>query len=261
MDGTWRRVLAGAVGLVATLGIGDARSAPSDDDPGADPGVLPPGASPYGASYEDWAGQWVEWAYSMPTTMHPLFDSADCSEGQSGNVWFLGGTFQAAETEPGEVLGAADRECTIPSGTALFFPVLNTINTWSLEDQPTPTEDELRAVANLVQDQAGDMELTLTCNGVDVEMDDDDLTGHRVESALLTLGPLPADSLTGDDEGTFAIAVTDGTYVMLTPLPVGTCTLHFGGTFDLTELGVDLRFVLDIVYDLEIVPKGLYQAP
>ena len=46
--------------------------------------------------------------------------------GQSGKVWFLGGTFLSTQVAPGEYLGERlDREVTIPAGTALFFPVMN----------------------------------------------------------------------------------------------------------------------------------------
>src|SRR5262245_11884284 len=52
--------------------------------PGANnPGVLPPQSNPYGASYGEWSAKWWQWAFSMPHTDHPLFDTAPVSEGQS----------------------------------------------------------------------------------------------------------------------------------------------------------------------------------
>ena len=58
---------------------------------------------------------------------HPLFDApgTDGSEGQSGKVWFLGGTFLSTEVASGAYLGTADRTITVPKGTALFFPIVN----------------------------------------------------------------------------------------------------------------------------------------
>ena len=62
--------------------------------------------------------EWWQWAYSLPYTAHPLFDTADASAGQHGKVWFLGGNFT----------GAADtRTAVIPRGKFLFFPILNTM--------------------------------------------------------------------------------------------------------------------------------------
>src|SRR5690242_15482225 len=57
------------------------------------PGVIPVNASPYGATYGEWSARWWQWAFSLPVDHHPLFDTADCSAGQSGPVWFLGASF------------------------------------------------------------------------------------------------------------------------------------------------------------------------
>src|SRR5712691_4181128 len=80
------------------------------------PGVLPPDSSPFGASYSQWSERWWQWVFSLPVGHHPLFDTADVSAGQSGQVWFLGGNFTGKPET---------RNVTIPAGIALFFPVLN----------------------------------------------------------------------------------------------------------------------------------------
>jgi hypothetical protein len=81
------------------------------------PGVIPPQAHPFGLSYGEWGARWWSWAFSFPLAQLPLLQAGevDCSLGQSGSVWFLAGT----------VGGAATRSCTIPTGTALFFPIIN----------------------------------------------------------------------------------------------------------------------------------------
>ena len=60
-----------------------------------------------------------------PVNDHPLFDTADCRTGQSGHVWFLGATFTAVSPEPGVVIGPPRGHCTVPAGTALFFPIID----------------------------------------------------------------------------------------------------------------------------------------
>lgn len=85
------------------------------------PNVLPSLANAYGKTYGEWSADWWRWTYSMPTTNHPLFDTADCSAGQSGKVWFLGGTYSPGIEENGVVIGRVDRECIIPPG---YRPVL-----------------------------------------------------------------------------------------------------------------------------------------
>src|SRR5450631_195145 len=47
----------------------------------------------YGRTYSEWSAAWEQWSYSIPASQHPLFDNGDCSVGQSGPVWFLGGKF------------------------------------------------------------------------------------------------------------------------------------------------------------------------
>src|SRR5882724_9815303 len=104
-------LLAAAVLIVATVapawaGQGNA----------GNPGVSPPGSQAYGK----WSAAWWEWALELPIVdsaghTHPFIDdpSFDVTEGQSGQVWFLAGSFGAART------------CTVPPGKALFFALLN----------------------------------------------------------------------------------------------------------------------------------------
>jgi hypothetical protein len=88
---------------------------------GGNAAVMPPSSNPHGHSYAEWSAMHWQWLYSMPVDKNPVFDTADCSEGQSGKVWFLGGTFALTVVEPGVNLGLVERDCTIPPGTSLFF--------------------------------------------------------------------------------------------------------------------------------------------
>jgi hypothetical protein len=82
------------------------------------PGVIPPQAHPYGLSYGEWGARWWRWAYAFAVAYFPSSQAGevDCFLGQSGSVWFLGGS-------TGEK--PFTRSCTIPTGTALFFPIVN----------------------------------------------------------------------------------------------------------------------------------------
>ena len=73
-----------------------------------------------GLTYGQWQARWGQWAFSIPADQNPLFDEtgAGASVGQSGPVWFLVGVFNDS--------GTASRVIQIPSGKALFFPILNT---------------------------------------------------------------------------------------------------------------------------------------
>jgi len=207
-----------------------------------------------GKTYGEWSAEHWRWTFSLPVDNHPLFDTADCSAGQSGRVWFLGGTFTTTVNPSGVVVGTADRDCRVPVGTALFFPLINT-ECSTIEGNGT-TDAELRACATFFQDHAHD--LAATIDGVPVE----DLDSYRVQSPLYTFGPLPDNNilqLFGLDApaGSTSPSVADGVLLMLRPMSQGNHTIHFTAaqTFS-TANGdpFDFEFRLDITYHLTIEP-------
>lgn len=98
------------------------------------PGVLPVTTHAYGAGYAELSGQWWQWALAGTAAANPVADptGANCAVRQTRSVWFLAGTFG----------GAATRSCSVPSGTALSFPVVNTI--WANDPGGAATEQDLR---------------------------------------------------------------------------------------------------------------------
>ena len=188
---------------------------------------------------------------SLPSTRHPVFDTpgVDCSEGQTGDVWFIGGV-------PGGQR-AVERSCTIPAGTALFLNIAaqgpsdnsGCDPTNDTLVQPTAfTIDHLRDTAANRFDGALDSRGMCEIDGVGVQH----LSGlhppYRVQSSVFTYtapaldnilillnGPCynnpPAADLTIDG------AVADGVYVMIKPLPVGRHTIRFGNPGGMRPLG------------------------
>jgi hypothetical protein len=215
------------------------------------PGVFPPNSKPYGSSYSLWSAKWWQWAFSIPEPVNPLTDETgeDCGRGQAGPVWFLGGTFIVVETAEGELLGQAERDCTIPAGKAIFIPVINA-ECSTVEGNGT-TEQELRDCAVFFADHVTSVEVTV--DGVPlVDLDPPD-SPFRVQSPLFEF-KLPPDNLIGFDTGGRTItspSVSDGYWVMLKPLSRGEHTVHFTAVADFTA---DLGFVftLDITYHLTI---------
>ena len=189
----------------------------------------------------------------MPIDRHPLNDTAPLSEGQSGPVWFLGGTFTAT-IEGNVTVGRAVRSGTVPAGKALFFPILDG-ECSTLEGNGT-TDAELRGCAKFFQDHAYNM--TCTVDGAPVNH----LDQYRVESPLFTYGPLPENNLLLNSgypnavAGSTSPSVSDGVFVMLEPLREGEHTIHFTGSLTLsTAKGdpFDFDFRLDITYHLTVV--------
>jgi hypothetical protein len=230
-------LVAFAMTMVATVGF--AKPIKIDD---GNPRVLPSGSNPYGMSYAEWSVKWWQWAYSLPVTGHPLFDEtgADCAAGQSGPVWFLGGVFN--------VSGTAHRTlCKVPSGTALFFPIINA--EWDNFCPPgNLTLDELRATV------AGFMDLV-----TDLVCEVDGTSIVNLQSYRFAGDPfgveMPSDNIWDafgcpTSPGLYEPLVPDGFFLMLAPLSVGQHAIHFRGT-----IGDPVNFTLDITYDLTVVPN------
>jgi len=214
------------------------------------PGVLPPHSKAFGKTYGEWSAAWWQWALSTPASQHPLTDSADCSAGQSGKVFFLGGTFTAVPVSgPNEVIGRAVRDCTIPTGKAIFFPILNG-ECSTLEGNGT-TEAELAECAAFLADHVEDM--TVTIDGKPLQ----NLNRYRAQSPLFEFGPLPNPNIFGLATGATSPAVADGFYILLAPLSAGDHTIHFSGkaVFTAAEDGFDLTFILDITYNVNVTAR------
>ena len=215
--------------------------------------LMPPNSKPHGLSMGEWSAKWWQWCYSLPIDRHPLFDTADCSAGQSGKVWFLGGTFTTITGENGDVLGIAHRSCTVPNGTFLFFPLLN-VEGSTIEGNGT-TENELKAYALSNGNHIVAESLFCTIDGVAAHH----LINYRVQSPLFVFGPLPDNNPLqafgyNAPQGTSSPAAGDGVYVMVNPLSKGKHTIHFGGTvvYTLADDGFDFVFDLDITYQITV---------
>lgn len=214
----------------------------------ANSGVLPPNSHPYGHTYGEWSNAWWQWVLSIPTDNNPLLDStgADCAQGQSGRVWFLAGTLG----------GSAVRSCTIPAGKALFFPIANFVNT-NLGCPPTTyTADQLHQQLNsniaAVTPPEGTLEAQV--DGVNIQ----DLQNYRAGPDNGTFSvTLPANNLFTSKScvipaGTYSSLVSDGYYLMLSPLPPGQHTIHFKAA------APSIQLALDVTYNLTVQPTKFH---
>jgi hypothetical protein len=205
---------------------------------GAGAGPLPPASHPYGATYGEWQARWFQWAFETPASINPGLDETGelCGVNQSGPVWF---TSFAAHP------GLTSRTCTVPAGKALF--VLVEANECSNIEPPPffgETEAELRECAATGFDSFGGT-YSLTVDGVVVS----DLASYRSQTPVFGY-TLPEDNIYGLPAGTTAsAALSDGVFVMLSPLSVGTHTIVIA--VDSPVLGV-----LDERYEIHVVPRG-----
>lgn len=226
-------------------------------DESQNPGVAPVQSNPYGASYGEWSTRWWQYALSIPVDKSPFLDTtgANFAIGQSGKVWYLSGVI--VFTQPGQPTptsqnpATAVRNVTLPSGTSLFFPVLNVEEDNLVPGGPntTFTVDQLRAFAQQAMS---------TAENLQVQVDGRSITGlshYDVTSPVFSYH-LPDNNidtaLTGVNvpAQTVSPAVSEGVYLMLRPLSVGQHTIHFSGDFG------PGNFALDVTYHINVVPRG-----
>jgi hypothetical protein len=201
--------------------------------------VFPPSSTPYRQSYNEWTARWWQWAWSVPARVNPLLDETgkNCGQGQSGQVFYLAGVIN--------VSGSATRDCKVPQGKALFFPILNNeFDNFVCVDPDTHfTVKQLRAQAKAQMDGATALSATIDGTAIDVG-------GFRFTSPRFNI-TLPSKNLANalgcnDVAGTYGPAVGDGYYLMVKPLSRGTHTVSFSGSLPA------FNFTLNITYHLSV---------
>jgi hypothetical protein len=206
------------------------------------PQVLPVHSSPFGSTYGEWSARWWQWALSIPAATNPVLDETGehCAEGQIGQVWFLASSFFG---------GTFDRTCTVPTGKALFFPIVQVAFGAAVGDcEPTnpgvPCDvTALRAAAAASMDP---VMIDASIDGVPLR----NLSDYRVQSPVFSV-TLPEENVLGVPSGTYAPMVSDGYWLMLAPLSAGAHTIHFKG---IITGGPFAGFETEVTYHLTIGP-------
>ncbi|MEM9204652.1 MAG: signal protein [Actinomycetota bacterium] len=156
------------------------------------------------------AAAWWTWAAQEPATTNPVVDAdgSDCARNQPGDVWFLAGSF-------GEVI---QRSCTVPAGTELFAPVLNS---FCEPDGCGGSFDDAERLATL--------------DGVPLEI-------IEIDVPSTTISGQPDNAVFGEG-GTFTVMVA-GWWIRVPGLAPG--------KYELRVAGDDGSFRLDVTYDLTV---------
>ena len=176
----------------------------SDDGPRFH--IVPPSAVVAGKTTFGWLPDYWRYLLSVPVGANPeLNDSADCSVGQSGPVFFL----------PGEQHRVFTRSCTIPAHTPVMYTFQSLFNDYPCPDptfQPAPgqtLEDFLAEGAKGFDDAITNMAVTIDGQAIDPGL-------YRYLTHLFSFTADP--SLVVWDScvtGTQQVAVVDGWFVLL----------------------------------------------
>ena len=196
----------------------------------SNPGILPPNSTPYGRTYGEWTARWWQWAMSVPADRNPLTDATGefSGEGQSGPVWFFAGTFG----------NSVERTCTVPPGKAIFMPVYNWVfGAGAFDCDPSvpgvPCDvPSLRASAAANTEAAEILDVTI--DGVPVQ----DVRSYRAFSPEPFSLTYPDNSVTGLPSGSYYPNVSDGYWLMLSPLSKGGHTIEIHVRAPGTTLGL-----------------------
>ena len=184
----------------------------------ANPGVLPPNSSAFGKTYGEWSAEFWKWLFSLPVDHNPVFDTANCSAGQSGHVWFLGGNVECSTIEDNGTTEAQLRDCA-------------------------------NSAADFIRDPAAELDGVSLHNLLDYRRDSPLFTfGPLPDNNLLESFGVP------HTVGHTSPSVADGVYLLLAPLSAGSHTLHFSGVTDLSSIGQP-KFIQDITYHLTVRPN------
>jgi hypothetical protein len=277
----YRRVLIGALGLAIAFVMSPLAEAANDN-----PGVMPPQSHPHGATYGQWNARWWQWLYQTPVNINPEFSdpgtpnalaAVDCSAGQTGKVWFLGGTFSPTTPAGEPPASNVYRTCSISPGIFLYFPLLNDeFDNLTCKADGSPatlglSAVELKNAATTLIDDIVSGTMSATIDGVSIPGLADAHSAYRSPSPWFSY-TLPSDNVgqffagpTGNPckfpAGTqppVPGAIADGIYLMLAPLSPGVHHIHFGGKIDYpggnSVIGLPFTFVQNINYTITVTP-------
>jgi hypothetical protein len=228
--------------------------------------IAAPGETVLGRSQAEWSSRWWQWALAQPwdSPRHPVRypDPGDCSLGQSGDVWFLGGFFftvQNVDTEnhqkqPPGVHSPQIRDCTVPAGKWLELAIIvSEASTMPDDNCGDLTPTGLQACATGWGD---------TNTFARVEIDDAPVDLGAVDTSPYRLAYAPfdftltpqADNLPlgawqnpGAVSGATYQAASDGVHLMVRPLVAGSqhvVRFHAGA----------VGFAYQVEYRLNVVP-------
>jgi len=184
-----------------------------------------PGFQLEGRSAAALSAEWWKWAMSDPTDTNPVGDTTGvhCGNGQQGNVWFLAGGFGSSKIK---------RNCVIPAGKYIFFPMINAAY-WPKENS-SYTCEQAKSAATVTNENA--LNLFVELDGV--AMADPKRYRARTDECFNVFERVPS---TFHSYNAYPSA-SDGYWVLLQPLQKGMHIIKFGGQYGNGDMVQDIEY-------------------
>src|SRR5215213_10050622 len=164
---------------------------------------------------------WWKWALSKPVEANPQIGSykggPKCNgkpvSPTPGKTWFLAGSNTGEKVK---------RTCTMPVGTKLFFPVVNSVAFPFAEGETRHNQRQL--VKQFIREVVNDPDFSMS-----VTVDGKEVKSNRIVRALSPVFSvtLPKDNIFGIPAGKYDDASSNGLWVTLQPLSKGKHKIHW----------------------------------
>jgi hypothetical protein len=198
------------------------------------PESFQPSSMPYGIPYGRWTVRWWQWLVSNSTATSPVLDSTGAhaaSNQPPKDVWFLAGILAGTDSR------YPHRNCAIPEGRSILFPVINCeANSVEYPELKTPRDLE----EHVKNDENTIIKRNCLIDGHAVEV-------YRVPSdpSVFTLA-IPPDNILGVKGAATVQACADGYWVFLKPLSRGKHWISFEGSCELGRLNTGATYELTV---------------
>jgi hypothetical protein len=236
------RLLVLTVLALALVGLNVHLTVAADIDDDEIPLIAPIRATPEGQTYGRWAAEWWQWALGIPAEVNPLTDTTgeDCAQRQVDTVWFLAGS---VSSDP------VVRNCEIPAGKSLFFPLINTFYGAFLNDPPETRTEEFVREAGSCTDPA---QISVKIDGFEIRRPTRFFTGASGSQSPIFNVQLPPGNLFGADETTvpelvLSPSAEQGYYLFVRPLSPGTHTMRWIASGCTPGASQDITYYLRVV--------------
>jgi hypothetical protein len=195
--------------------------------------VLPPSSLPYGYSYEEWSAKLWQWQLGRDTNDPATLGDPGICSGPASRVRFPSVHYYPPGTS-GIIMRTNDM--TIPAGTPLFIPILDTVSdntACPVSAFTSYTAEQLAAFDAPLFSAVS--EITCTIDGVAVDgLENPVSTVYNVVSPPFSYTTAENGNALGEIEGEYCIpggmtiypAVAQGVYLMVAPFSPGQHTLN-----------------------------------